>query len=244
MPRESMEKKVINIINRCQGFIDDMVIGNGGEPVVIDDNTYLTMCNDNLEMNRILPQLFHHIKRLEQENLILRQGITQLQKSDWYLKNTNDPTYTKRQFITREGKIDNNRFRMCQCGDWISKIPTYWEQHRKTEKCNSNRLRIRFEKDKFKFCVHGLGLDRLLMLDAHLRVKIDTGEEHKQVKGCIALENLILKWKLNRCRINEMKKFNVRNYTLMGGFVFSEYIKFYNLLQDTTEWSGIFYERV
>ena len=239
MPREmSMEKKVIKIVNRCQEFIDDMVIGNDGQPVVITDNTYLTMCNDNMEMNRVLPQMFDHMRRLEKENLFLRQSFNMIRKSDWYLKNTDDPQYVKRQFITREQKIDNKRFRGCSCGDWVSNISSYWEQHRKTEKCNSNRLRIKFEKNKFKFCVYGLKLDRLLMLDSHLRVKIDTGVKYQ------SLENLILKWKLNRCRLNDMKKFYVKDYTLMNEFVYCEYSKYHNLLQGTTEWSGVYYERV
>ena len=245
MPRESMEKKVINIVNRAQEFIDDMVIGNGGEPVVINDNTYLTMCNDNAEMMRILPMLFERIKRLEHTNNILQLSMLQIKKSDWYLKNTNDPNYCKRQLITRGDKIDNHsRFRMCECGDWISKVPTYWEQHRKTEKCNSNRLRIRYEKNKFKFCKYGLGLDRLLLLDSHLRVKIEDEITHPQVYGVYCLESLILKWKQNRCRIGNMGKYYIKKYHKMGGYVFCEYEKYYNLLENKTYWYGKFYERV
>ena len=205
--RESQEKKVIRIIRtiqeRIEVFSDD---GQDTRTGVINDGAYLELSNLNRD-------LFNSVKGVENENIYLRGRVESLRtqlmfltsqvmlvkKTDWWMKNTDDPDYTKRQVMTRQEKIDSPNHTLCECGDWVShRNRSYLESHRKTEKCNSNRMRIKYEKGKMKF---GMRLDILLLMDGHLRIKIGQGSIHnRHITGMGAIWNLLEKFSDNRIR--------------------------------------------
>ena len=195
MPKISQEKQVIKLINNLQEKIE--VFSDEAQETrtgVINEGAYLELSNMNMN-------LFRMVKGIEDENIRLKLEVSYyknmvflLKKSDWYLKHTNDPNYHKRQVATRQQKINNDRYRLCDCGDWMSKTKSYWNAHRKTEKCNSNRMRIRYERGKFAKLPT---LDILLMLDSHLHFKEDNGYLDRRV----ALNSLAFKYKENRRRL-------------------------------------------
>lgn len=195
MPKISQEKQVIKLLSNLQEKIE--VFSDEGQETrtgVINEGAYLELSNMNMG-------LFNLVKGIEDENIRLKGELAYyknmvflLKKSDWYLKHTNDPNYHKRQVATRQQKIGNPKYRLCDCGDWLCKRRIYWDAHRKTEKCNSNRMRIRYERGKFKNLPR---LDVLLMLDSHLHFKDENGSLHRRV----ALNSLAFKYKENRRRL-------------------------------------------
>tara|TARA_R110000824_G_scaffold251941_1_gene440560 strand:+ start:131 stop:730 length:600 start_codon:yes stop_codon:yes gene_type:complete len=195
MPKVSQEKQVIKLLNNLQEKIE--VFSDEGQETrtgVINEGAYLELSNMNMN-------LFRMVKGIEDENISLRGQLAYyknmvdlIKKSDWFLKHTNDPDYQKRQVKNRQYKMDNPNYRLCECGDWMCKRKIYWTAHRKTEKCNSNRMRIRYERGKFK---HLPPLDVLLTLDSHIHFKEDIGYLHKRV----AINSLSLKYKQNKRRL-------------------------------------------
>jgi hypothetical protein len=196
MPRISQEKEVLNILNKVQERLEEKADNNE-----ISEGAFLEFCNHNREIYEAIEplsfQIIHLLQRnknLEAENMFLKLAIMEIKQTRWFKKHTDDPDYVRRCHYTRKYKMENpDRFRRCECGDWISRKTEYWEQHRKTEKCRSNRIRILYEKGKLRF---NMGLDRLLLLDNTMRLNVEYDNPyHKQIE---CLESLIRKYKYNR----------------------------------------------
>ena len=196
MPRISQEKEVLNILNKLQERLEIKAECNE-----ISEGAFLEFCNHNKELYEAITPLSQQIicliqrnHNLEHENQLLRLAITDIKDTRWYKKHTDDPDYVRRCHYTRKYKMGHpEQFRRCECGDWISRKTEYWGQHRKTEKCRSNRIRILYEKGKLRF---NMGLDRLLLLDNTMRLNVEYDNTyHKQVES---LESLIRKYKYNR----------------------------------------------
>ena len=196
MPRISQEKEVLNILNKLQERLEVKA-----EEQEITEGAFLEFCNHNKELYEAITPLSQQIifllqrnQNLQHENSVLKLAIMDIKSSRWYAKHTEDPNYERRCHHTRKYKMENpHLFKKCACGDWISRKTIYFENHQKTEKCRSNRIRILYEKGKLKF---NMGLDKLLLLDNTMRLNVSYDNPyHKQINS---LERLIRKYKYNR----------------------------------------------
>ena len=210
MPRISQEKEVLNILNKVQEKLEEKADNNE-----ISEGAFLEFCNHNRELYQAIEplsfQIIHLLQRnknLEAQNHMLRLAIMEIKNTRWFKKHTDDPDYVRRCHYTRKYKMEHpESFRRCECGDWISRKTEYWEQHRKTEKCRSNRIRILYEKGKLRF---NMGLDRLLLLDNTMRLNVEYDNiYHKQIN---CLESLIKKYKYNRMCCKDITYFRT-HYT-------------------------------
>tara|TARA_R110000765_G_scaffold336982_2_gene427329 strand:- start:1450 stop:2418 length:969 start_codon:yes stop_codon:yes gene_type:complete len=182
MPRPvSAEKELLKLIEGLQDKCENLSGQFNAGQVHMNEHALNELSKHNAK-------LFKYVKGISDERDRLRSYVNNLQNqialltsSKWYKRETNDPSYHKRQVKTRQQKIGSKTHKLCDCGDWISSKSTYWNNHRKTHKCCDNRFRIKYEKSTYKIKKY-MGLDQLLMLNGHLFHK-KTEPEHKREGG-------------------------------------------------------------
>lgn len=200
MPTRSLEhqakhKQMIHALGRFQERIDKLA-----EMTHINDEAYLQLSNESCDMYNTINTIFQEIMDLKDiyEETIMNNVWTQANHPD---------KYHERQARTRQSKMNNPNYELCECGDWISKFngsrgglrrlnPRAMINHRQTEKCMSARARIKWnDPNKCKVCnIPTLKLDKYLNLNSHINYMAN--QEQKKLEGKEALRRLLIRRRL------------------------------------------------
>jgi hypothetical protein len=153
MPTASQDKKLLKIIMKLQDKVENLAgIGSDGDHI----NSFAFN-----ELSKLNAVIFEELK-------MLFTVISDIKNTSWYLNITNDPSYHRRQVLTRKEKIGADGYALCECGDWVSqRVPKYFEEHRKRNKCVSNMFRIAYDTSNWKLKKR-YKLDTLLVLNGHI----------------------------------------------------------------------------
>ena len=194
LENQAKHKQMLHALGKFQEKIESMA-----ELTHINEEAYLQLCNGNMELYNTINKLFKEIIEMKE------MYETTIMNNTWTRSYT-DVNYHSRQAKTRSYKINNPDYQLCPCGDWISKYshrvrrngtrrlnPRAMIEHQKTEKCMSNRARIRWnDTDKCKLCkVPGMKIDKFLHLNSHINSMAN--EEQPKLSGREALRMLLIR---------------------------------------------------
>ena len=164
---QAKHKQMLNALHNFQDKIDSL-----STTELIKDEAYIQLCNTNKELFEKFKCLFDEIT--EMKELYMDSIVNNV----WTTSYT-DANYHSRQLRTREYKMNSPSYVLCPCGDRICKDkktraglfkfnPKAMITHQKTEKCMSNRARIKWKTDK-KMKIHKvISIDTYLLMNSFM----------------------------------------------------------------------------
>ena len=179
---------MLHAIHQFQGKLDSLAI----DDQLINTEAYRQLSNNNKELYDTFKGLFESIiamKTLYEQSIMNNTWVQQYE----------DANYHKRQHRKREQKINAEGYTRCPCGDWICHRqvkatkgkPRTWKnalaQHQQTEKCMSNRARLKWEAQKKVQLSKGIKVDTYLLLNSHIHRKVNDYKKKKEVSAHYAL---------------------------------------------------------
>tara|TARA_R110000824_G_scaffold9011_2_gene40736 strand:+ start:1977 stop:2588 length:612 start_codon:yes stop_codon:yes gene_type:complete len=193
MPRllenQAKHKQMIDALHKFQEKLDGLAVDD-----LINSEAYRQLCNGNKD-------LFEEFKSIFDEIMVMKLMYQQNILGNVWVQQYNNANYHQRQVKTREYKMNCPGYKRCECGDWISmyrkdkdkKRPTekMFITHQKTEKCMSNRARLKWEAQKKVKLSKVVKIDTYLLLNSHINHKANDSEKHVEQERLVTLAELV-----------------------------------------------------
>ena len=194
LENQAKHKQMLHALHQFQDKIDTLSTTD-----LIKDEAYIQLCNTNAE-------LFEKFKTLFEEINTMKQLYMDTIVNNVWTTSYTGINYHSRQQQTREYKINNPDYELCPCGDWICKRRNYkgnWKSnpramvsHQKTEKCMSNRARIKWKTDK-KMKIHKvITIDTYLLLNSFFNTLSNQEQYKLQYKYALCI--LVRRRRINK----------------------------------------------
>jgi len=181
-------KELLSGISECQNAIDDMC-GNNGIGAIINDEAYRQLANTNQALYQRVQALIEDVKNMKV--VYEREIIMSRWRRDYV-----DEAYRLEMARERERKLQDTSKVTCECGDRLAK--SYIYTHKKTDKCASARLRLKWKTDELalnkKYITAGLVANSLF--------NSYSNDKKRYSKAC--LRSLVIKYKENKRRLSEI----------------------------------------
>jgi hypothetical protein len=198
LENQAKHKQMLHAIHQFQGKLDSLAI----DDQLLNTEAYRQLCISNKKLFDTFKDLFDSIiamKTLYEQSIMNNAWVSQYE----------DPNYHKRQHRKREQKIDADGYKKCPCGDWICEKQNnkkgkarFWKnamvQHQQTEKCMSNRARLKWEAEKKVKLSKVIGVDTYLLLNSHIHRKVHHGAKYQEVQSKHVLSMLVLRRKIRK----------------------------------------------
>jgi len=166
LENQAKHKQMLHALHKFQDKIDGLATDD-----LIKSEAYIQLSASNKD-------LFDEFKYLFDEIISMKTAWAELMGNPW-IAQYEDVNYHKRQHTTREHKVNNPNYTPCPCGDWISKYrynldgvkiynPRCMIDHTKTEKCMSNRARLKWEALSKCKLSKIIKIDKYLLLNSHI----------------------------------------------------------------------------
>lgn len=186
------EKEMVALVRKLQDKVEDLSGIFGGESHM-NSFAFKELCDTNLELAESLKCLFNNIADI----------TTTMTESRWYMSETGDPRYHKRQYKKIEQKIQCPDYIHCDCGEVIHK--NFFTDHKKRTKHINGIMKIRYETKNYK-------VYKLISLPSCQVVNCLMNSQLNHKKESIGyryfcLEEVVRKYKANNRRLEGYRYF-------------------------------------
>jgi len=186
------EKEMVNLVRKLQDKVEDLSGIFGGESHM-NSFAFKELSDTNLQLAESLKCLFTNIADI----------TTTMTESRWYMSETGDPRYHKRQYKKIEQKIQCKEYIRCDCGEVIHK--NFFTDHKKRTKHINGIMKIRYETKNFKV-YKMVSLQTCQVVNCLVNSQVNHKKESIGYKY-FCLEELVRKYKANKRRLEEAQHY-------------------------------------